>query len=67
MNERHPIPYDRLLQIAEAMHTWIFLNTCDEEAAYKEIGLTDQENGILGYGGEFVIGGEEVQENESKN
>lgn len=43
-----------LLQAAKAMHTWIFLNTGDEQAAYDECGLTDEMNAMLGYGGQFV-------------
>lgn len=51
------IEYERLLKIAKAMHTWIFLHTGDEQKAYDEIGLTDEENAILGYGGQFVLEG----------
>ena len=39
---------ERLLKVAGAMHTWIFLHTFDEVAAYKECGLTDEENQELG-------------------
>ena len=44
-----------LLKVASAMHTWIFLHTGDEQAAYDECGLTDEMNAELGYGGQFVI------------
>lgn len=56
------ISYERLLEIAEAMHTWIFLHCADEEMAYKEIGLTEAENKTLGY-----IGSIEVEYNPTAN
>lgn len=40
--------YERLLQVAKAMHTWIFTHTFDEVEAYTECGLTDEENQELG-------------------
>ena len=43
-----------LLKAAKAMHTWIFLNSVDEQAAYDECGLSDEMNVALGYGGQFV-------------
>ena len=46
---------DELLKAAKAMHTWIFLNTGDEQAAYDECGLSDEMNAALGYGGQFVM------------
>lgn len=46
---------DHLLKIAKKMHLWIFHHTCDEYAAYKECGLTDEDDVRLGYGGQFVI------------
>ena len=45
---------EELLKAAKSMHTWIFLNTGDEQAAYDECGLTDEMNAMLGYGGQFV-------------
>ncbi len=45
---------EELLKAASAMHTWIFLNTGDEQAAYDECGLSDKMNAALGYGGQFV-------------
>lgn len=45
---------EELLKAAKAMHTWIFLNSLDEQAAYDECGLTDEMNAALGYGGQFV-------------
>lgn len=47
MNENE-IPYERLLEIAKKMHCWIFLNTSDEFKIYDELGLTDEENAVLG-------------------
>ena len=44
-----------LLKAAKAMHTWIFLNSGDEQAAYDECGLSDEMNVALGYGGQFVV------------
>lgn len=46
---------DELLKAAKAMHTWIFLNTGDEQAAYDDCGLSDELNAALGYGGQFVM------------
>lgn len=45
---------EELLKAAKAMHTWIFLNTGDEQAAYDECGLSDEMNAMLGYGGQIV-------------
>jgi len=49
--------YDRLLEIARAMHCWIFLHSIDEDEVYKELGITPEENAILGSAGriEFMI------------
>ena len=47
---------EELLKAAKAMHTWIFLNTGDEQKAYDECGLSDEMNAALGYGGQFVAG-----------
>ena len=60
------IPYERLLEIAKKMHTWIFLNSYDEQEVYEELGLTEEEDCILGYAGkvEFTIPTDEVTENE---
>ena len=46
---------EELLKAAKAMHTWIFLNSADEQAAYDECGLSDEMNAVLGYGGQFVV------------
>ena len=46
---------EELLKAAKKMHTWIFLNTGDEQKAYDECGLSDEMNAALGYGGRFVI------------
>ena len=45
----------RLLHIARKMHLWIFLHSGDEQKIYDEIGLTDDENKILGYSGQFTL------------
>lgn len=50
-----PVTYERLLEIAQKMHCWIFLNVGDEQEVYDELGLTDEENAILGYSGQMVI------------
>lgn len=54
---------EELLKAAKAMHTWIFLNSGDEQAAYDECGLSDEMNVALGYGGQFVV---ETPREESK-
>lgn len=46
---------EELLKAAKAMHTWIFLNSVDEQAAYDECGLTAEMNAALGYGGQYVV------------
>ena len=53
------IEYERLLQIAKKMHTLIFLHSGDEQEVYDELGLTDEENTILGYSGQFILGDKE--------
>ena len=45
---------EELLKVASAMHTWIFLNTGDEQKTYDECGLSDEMNAALGYSGQFV-------------
>ena len=49
------ISYERLFKIAKAMHTYIFLHSGDEQAAYDECGLTAEENAELGYGGQYIL------------
>ena len=39
----------RLEKIARKMHLWIFLNTGNEKKVYDELGLTDEDNAMLGY------------------
>lgn len=46
--------YNELLKAAHSMHTWIFLNSFDEQKAYDECGLTPEMNALLGYGGQFI-------------
>ena len=48
------IEYERLLEIAKKMHLWIFLHSAYEFEVYDELGLTDEENLILGSG--MVVG-----------
>lgn len=47
------ISYDRLLYLARKMHLEIFLMTSNEEEVYNRIGLTPEENAILGYSGVY--------------
>ena len=46
---------EELLMAAKSMHTWIFLNSGDEQAVYDECHLTDQMNVALGYGGQLIV------------
>ncbi len=46
--KNHKIEYDRLLNIANQMYTWIFTHTADHVTAYKECGLTDEEIYVIG-------------------
>lgn len=55
MNQDRPISYERLMKIACAMHTWIFCYTSDEYSVYDELGLTDEENMVLGSMGRVCI------------
>ena len=48
---------ERLLHIAKKMHTYIFLNSSDEQKVYDELGLTDKENKMLGYSGQIILNG----------
>ena len=51
-----PVPsYEELLKAAKAMHTWIFLNSYDEQEAFGECGLSDEMNAVLGYAGSFIL------------
>lgn len=54
--------YNHLLKIAKKMHLWIFLNCGDEAKVYEECGLTDEDNALLGYSGEFMLGTSEDKE-----
>ena len=47
--------YKRLLEVARKMHCWIFLHTFNEDEAYREIGLTEEENAFLGSAGKVEI------------
>lgn len=52
---RTQISYSRLYNIAHKMHTWIFFNTTDHEAVFKEIGLSPEENEFLGDLGDIRV------------
>ena len=54
--------YDHLLHLAKAMHTWIFLNTFDEQAVYDKLGFTDEDNALLGSIGRPMVIGRVKQE-----
>lgn len=47
----------RLKSIARKMHLWIFLHTEDEKKVYDELELTDEDNEMLGYSGQFIMKG----------
>lgn len=49
------IGYNRLLELAQSMHCWIFAHVADELEVYDELGMTAKENALLGYGGSFTI------------
>ena len=49
------ISKERLMEIAHKMHAYIFLHTGDEQEAYDELGLTDEENLLFGYGGQIKV------------
>lgn len=52
-----------LMKIAKKMHLWIFHNTFDEQKAYDECGLTDEDNAMLGYASLTIkVGGEEAED-----
>ena len=53
------ISKERLLQIARKMHLWIFLHSDNEQEIYDELGLTEEENKILGYSGQIKLNGED--------
>jgi hypothetical protein len=48
--KEYGLTYERLFEIAYKLHLQIFLLTGDEKSVYDEIGLTDEENALLGYG-----------------
>lgn len=49
------ISKERLMEIAHKMHTWIFIHSGDEYEVYEELGLSDEENLLFGYGGQYTI------------
>lgn len=50
---------ERLLHIAKKMHTFIFLNTDNEKEVYDKLGLTKEENIMLGYGQIIIKSGDD--------
>ena len=46
---------ERLMKIAFKMHLWIFKHCINEQEVYDELGLTDEENLLFGYGGQYSI------------
>lgn len=44
---------EELYKAARNMHLWIFLNSSDEQASYKECKLSDEMNEKLGYSGSY--------------
>lgn len=52
----------RLTKIARKMHLWIFLHTEDEKKVYDELELTDEDNEMLGYSGQFIMKGDKENE-----
>lgn len=57
--ERAADAITELLKAASAMHTWIFLNTADEQAAYDECGLSPEMNAALGSVGRVEVEGKD--------
>ena len=56
LSEDYEVLYEKhvdLLRAAKRMHTWIFLNTVDEQKSYDECGLSEDMNISLGYGGQI--------------
>ena len=64
VNEMLDVQEDRLLKIARKMHTWIFLHVEDEQKAYDDLGLSDDDNRLLGYLGQIKFRGEDINESE---
>ena len=53
---------DELLKAGKKRHTWIFLNSFDEQEAYNECGLTDEQNAMFGYGGQYILSSQAEEE-----
>lgn len=43
------LTYERLFELATAMHLELYKLASDEKKVYDEIGLTDKENALFGY------------------
>lgn len=50
-----PISYNRLLKLAKRMHFWIWDHSFDEQKVYDQLGLTEEENYVFGYGGKMEM------------
>lgn len=46
----------RWKKVAHKLHIWIFHHVCDEEAAYREAGLTEEDDMELGWGSITIQG-----------
>lgn len=58
-NKELQVRYERLLEIARKMHLYIFLHSDNEQEIYDELGLTEEENIVLGYSGQIILKGSE--------
>ena len=58
---------ERLLQIARKMHLYIFLHSQNEQEIYDELGLTEEENRLLGYSGEIKTKGDTNKRRRAKH
>lgn len=50
MAKKYGLTYDRLFELAYKMHLELFNLIGNEKEIYNKIGLTDDENELLGYG-----------------
>lgn len=47
--------YSILLKIAKKLHEWIFIHTLNEDEVFRELGLTEEDNELLGSAGKIII------------
>lgn len=59
---KEKITKERLLELLFESHKWIFLNCSNEWEAYEEIGFTEEENFLFGYGGPVAMEEGDVDE-----